>query len=102
MEGVGTTKASTVVHRMSVAAITANTMELNHSLPMDLGCAGLFFFQNFKFIELSFFNRLTIPSHDYTWKQLFDVILDLRITFREAPYSHLSVSAGFVLEALIE
>jgi hypothetical protein len=79
IDGVGTTKASTVVQRISVAAITAKTMELNHSLPMDLGCAGLFFFQNFKFIELSFFNRLTILSHDYMWKQLFNVIIAIYV-----------------------
>jgi hypothetical protein len=51
MEGVGITNASTVVQRMSVAAITAKIIALNHSLTKDLGFAGLVFLQNFRFIN---------------------------------------------------
>src|SRR5689334_10178312 len=51
MEGVGITNASTVVQRMSVAAMIAKVMELNQSLALETGFFGVCFFQNFRFIS---------------------------------------------------
>jgi hypothetical protein len=65
---VGITNASTVVHRIRVAATTANVIELNHSLRLEIfllaGEAGLFGVQNLRFMEISNGRpgKLVLPS----------------------------------------
>jgi hypothetical protein len=57
IEAVGTTNASTAVHRISVAATTAKTTALSHSRAGDFGFGFFFFLQKLKFISLVLLNE---------------------------------------------